>query len=331
MRRNKLIDMIGSLSEKQVERLCVLATEYLDLNAELEDTTPKNCPCCMNPESRFIKKGFSGRKQRYQCKSCGKKFTYDAGKITAFSHQSEEKWVIFIQDTVSLKSIDECAFNISVSHPTAFYMRHKLLSFLEKVIIEDHILEGIIEADETYLPESNKGIRVTTRKPRKHGEPALKSGLSSVQFCICFATDRDSHIIARCVNRARPSAEHVKTAIGSRLGEGSVFVCDDARPYNRLIDCKHCEKIVLNSHKKYNKVYHLNTVNGLHNRFKEMIRRYRGVSSKYLNRYLALFTALEQVGRSIFHPEADSIRRSISQVMGFYPIRSLQHDGILQI
>ena len=119
MARNKLVDMIGRLSEEQVERLSGIAMEYLDLNTEVEDTTPKCCPCCGAANAHFIKRGFSGRKQRYQCKSCGKRFTFDAGKLTAYSHQTEEAWATFIRDTLSLKSLDECAASISVSHPTA--------------------------------------------------------------------------------------------------------------------------------------------------------------------------------------------------------------------
>ena len=60
MARNKLVDMIGKLSEEQVERLSGIAMEYLDLNAELENTTPKSCPCCGDSDAHFIKRGFSG-------------------------------------------------------------------------------------------------------------------------------------------------------------------------------------------------------------------------------------------------------------------------------
>ena len=66
MARNKLVDMIGRLSEEQVERLSGIAMEYLDLNTEVEDTAPKSCPCCGAANAHFIKRGFSGRKQRYQ-------------------------------------------------------------------------------------------------------------------------------------------------------------------------------------------------------------------------------------------------------------------------
>ena len=331
MARNKLVDLIGKLNEEQVERLSGIAMEYLELNTKLEDTAPRSCPCCGDVDTRFIKRGFSGRKQRYQCKSCGNRFTFDAGKLTAYSHQTEQTWATFIRDTLSLKSLDECAANISVSHPTSFYMRHKLLSFLEEALKGSELLEGVIEADEAYVLESQKGVPVTTRKPRKHGETATKRGLSDEHFCICVAADRDQRIVVRCVNRGNPSAEDIEEAFSAQINESGVFLCDGKRAYNKLIHAKKCEKIALKSHQDYNKVYHLNTVNGLHSRLKAMLCHYRGVSSKYLNRYLALFTALEQVGRSVFHPEVDSVRQLIAGVNAVKRIRSLSKEGILVI
>ena len=85
----------------------------------------------------------------------------------------------------------------------------------------------------------------------------------------------------------------------------------------------------LELNKDYNKAHHLNTVNGLHRRLKAMLYRYRGVSSKYLNRYLALFTALEQAGRSVFHPEIDSVRQMIAKVNIVRRVRKLSAEAIL--
>lgn len=52
-------------------------------------------------------------------------------------------------------------------------------------------------------------------------------------------------------------------------------------------------------------LYHLNTINSLHSRLKEMLKGFNGVSIKYLNRYLAMFVALEQAGHSLLHPAVD--------------------------
>ena len=55
------------------------------------------------------------------------------------------------------------------------------------------------------------------------------------------------------------------------------------------------------------------------------------VSTKYLNRYLAMFVALEQAGRSLFHPDVDAVRTMLARVNTALPIRSLRKDGLLAI
>ena len=55
------------------------------------------------------------------------------------------------------------------------------------------------------------------------------------------------------------------------------------------------------------------------------------VSTKYLNRYLAMFVALEQAERSLFHPDVDAVETMPAQVNTALPIRSLRKDGLLAI
>ncbi len=102
-----------------------------------------------------------------------------------------------------MKTLDQCIENISVSHVTSFYMCQKLLAFLEESAKQGNLPDGMIEADETYIQESQKGIRVNTRKARKHGEPAEKRGLSNELIYVCIAADRNGNVIDRFVNRAR--------------------------------------------------------------------------------------------------------------------------------
>lgn len=49
--------------------------------------------------------------------------------------------MVFIEDTLSLKTLDKCAEHISVCHTTAFYMRQKLLAFLEEAV-QSSMLSG---------------------------------------------------------------------------------------------------------------------------------------------------------------------------------------------
>ena len=235
---------------------------------------------------------------------------------------------MYIEDMLALKSIDECAKHISVCHGTSLHMRHKLLAFFEEAI-SDVALDGLIEADETYVQESQKGNRVTDREPRKHAEPANKRGISSEKACACFAVDRDGHVTAKCVNMGKPGTEDIMAAIGDKIGEGGVLQCDGATAYHKLVDEKKCTQVILKSHHDYDKVYHLNTVNGLHSRFKAMLRHYRGVATKYLNRYLALFIVLERLSHTTWQPKLDTVRTMLMGVHMVCTIRSLKTEGIL--
>lgn len=311
MTHKDLQKTLQQLSEYQLNQISQTAMRFLALNQELADIEPKSCPCCGDQSARFIRKGYLRGKQRFQCKSCGRKFTYDSKQLTSNSQQPVESWLVVLEDTLSLQSLNSTAEKIGVCHSTAFHMRHKLLVYLEEAVAASAPLEVLIEADETYMPESQKGTKVTQRKPRRHGESSGKRGLSNEQMCVCVATDRDNHVIARCVNRAKPSSENLVEALASHIAGESVLLCDGAASYNLLAEKTDCQKVSLVGHESYNKLYHLNTVNSLHSRFKEMMRKLRGVASKYLNRYAALFSVLAMNTNRSVSETADHVRRSL--------------------
>ena len=69
--------------------------------------------------NRVIKsKGILRGKQRFQCKSCGRKFTCDTKQLTSNSHQPMESWIVVLEDTLSLASLDSTADKIGVCHTT---------------------------------------------------------------------------------------------------------------------------------------------------------------------------------------------------------------------
>ena len=98
------------------------------------------------------------------------------------------------------------------------------------------ILDELVEADETYILESQKGVKCESRKPRKHGEGATKRGLSKEQYCVCVASDRSDNLVATCVNRAKPSGDDLVNALSSHIIPQSVLLCDGATAYNQLAE-----------------------------------------------------------------------------------------------
>lgn len=177
MTHKELRTMLKQLNEYQLKQISQAAMRFLALNQELAEIEPDVCPCCGDQNAAFIRKGVQCGRQRFQCKSCGRKFTYDTKQLTSNSHQPTESWVIVPEDTLSLASLDSTAEKIGVCHSTAFHMRHKLLVYMEEIVTSSAPLEALIEADETYMVESQKGTKVTHRKPRRHGETSGKRGL----------------------------------------------------------------------------------------------------------------------------------------------------------
>ena len=142
---------IPELSPYQIDQISAQVARYMKLNEELRNTRPTVCPVCGEADVRFIKKGFQAGKQRYQCKGCGRKFTYDTRQITSNSHQSADSWITVIEDTLAMTPIDETAEKINVCHETAFNMRHKLLAYMESMTDSFALLDELVEADETYI------------------------------------------------------------------------------------------------------------------------------------------------------------------------------------
>ena len=329
MTLKELQTYISELNPYQFDQIAIQVVKYLKLNEQLKNTRPECCPCCGKTGEHLIKKGFQHGKQRYMCKACGKKFTYDINQITAHSHQPVDAWITVIEDTLAMKSLDETAGKIGVCHETAFNMRHKLLAYLETMIETAKPPDELVETDETYVTESQKGVKCKNRKPRKHGESASKRALSNEQYCICVVTDRNKNVFAKCVNRAKPSSEDIIKALSAHVSRKSVLLCDGAASYNQLADTLECKKIELIGHESYDKVYHLNTVNNLHSRIKRMLGQFRGVASKYLNRYLALFSVIVSCTKPSMNEFVDELRCTLSTIRVNVTYHSSQTIGIL--
>ena len=158
MTHRELQGMLKQLSEYQVNQLGQIAMRYLTLNQELDEIKPEQCPICGDQNAKFIRKGIQRGKQRFLCKSCGRKFTYDTKQLTSNSQQPKESWIVVLEDTLSLTPIDDTAEKIGVCHSTAFRMRHKLLVYMEEAVSASEPLEALIIMVPTIQTTSSKTI-----------------------------------------------------------------------------------------------------------------------------------------------------------------------------
>ena len=277
-------DTIAAIQSFQIEKIDREITDYLDTNNKMNMYHFEYCPKCGCYHHRLIRSGFvNSGKQMLRCKKCGKRFVVDHGQLTFYSHQDRFKWYELILDTLNSVSLKETAAKINVNECNVFNMRNKLLVSLGT---EEHPNE--VEMDEKYTPYNHKGTKIDGIESKLRGTPATKRCLSNQQICIITATQRFGHTIARTLNYGKLSSIDL-LRFGECLESKSFVMLDGSNSYNELLESKNCTKKVLLSHESYDKFNHLKTVNSFHKLIEERLQKYKGVASKYINRYNALF------------------------------------------
>lgn len=319
--RTKLLEYIENMSEYSVHKMLEAAEEII----RSESCGIESCPYCGSKE--IIRYGKKCGKQRYYCKHCEKTFVTTTHTIMSESHQPAAVWKEVISDTIQGRSIDFTKDRLKLSHACVFDMRHKFLLALEDISAgEPTILSDIVELDETYVLDCQKGRKCddgSTRPARKHGAKAQKRGLSSEYICICTGIQRGAGIIAEAVNRARPSIKEVQQVYEGHISDGALLLCDGLNAYPSLMKIANCTvKNVNKAPETEKKFFHLNTVNSLHSFIKNRYIFYRGVATKFLNRYNTLFAISFRQNRNLIlslrkkllHPSSVNYWHSIQNV-----------------
>lgn len=331
MKQSELLKKYSGLTDRQKERINRELDDLLAVNKNLKDSKPKECPHCLK-KTKMIKKGKECGKQRYQCQTCAKYFTYDSHTIMSNLKITEEEFIEICKDTLNLVPIKQTAARMDRTIQTVFNNRHKFLALLEELLQhENTVLSGTIEIDETYELESSKGITPINRKARKRGEPSRYRGISHEQVCIVTSTDRQGHEIFKAVGYGKPASKIITKNYQNFIAEKSVIYTDGAFSYDQLSESTRCKLVNLKSYKYYNKVEHLNNVNNIHSMIKRTFAYYRGISTKYINRYMSLFTVMRRYLEMDNNEKVELLIKSIKTFHCNITINSLKISHLFTI
>jgi transposase-like protein len=112
------------------------------------------CPHCA---SRVLQRwGYASRLPRYRCVACRRSFNALTGTPLA-RLRKKEQWPAQTQALITGESLVKAAKRCDVAVTTAFRWRHRFLS--APALDKPSRLNGIVEADETFILESFKGRR----------------------------------------------------------------------------------------------------------------------------------------------------------------------------
>ena len=248
------------------------------------------CPHCAGRE--LIAWGRSSGLSRFRCKTCGR--TFNALTKTPMAHlRKKDRWLEQARAMIEGKSLAKAAELCGVHPTTAFRWRHRFLG--SPAADKPRTLNGIVEADETFILESFKGRwSDLPRKARKRGGSARRPGLYQDNIPVLVARDRKGATFDAVLPQADSASigaalAGVVTSENHLVGDGGRAIAAFARK----------AKIPFHAVPSPGKPapeaphLHINNVNAYHSRLKQWMSRFNGVATKNLPNYLGWRRALE--------------------------------------
>ena len=270
------------------------------------------CPRCDHTE--LSKNGVTNNRQRYICKNC--RTTFDERSFSPLSNTklSLDTWLKYCRFMVEGGTIKHCAQKVSVSVPTSFFMRHRILDVLN-LSLRNQVFEGIVSTDDYNLNESFKGK--SPKKSRdedryfhnfkyndlsrcvgwtfRNSNPLLKNlekYLTPIQVKINTAMDRNGHVLTRIVENPyfKPYSKKVYqdmlSFFNGRLHKDAILCAFNSGLYRQT-----ASKLNIKFKKARNRmtqpIYSVHHVHMYNKKLCRWLSNFHGVATKYLNNYLS--------------------------------------------
>lgn len=248
------------------------------------------CPHCGLVDVKKNGKTKTGH-QRFQCKGCGKSFTYATRTIFHGAKLPLDTYLRYVHCMMHGMTVRATAYECRISKNAAFFLRHKILDALQEMQSKVK-LDGIVEADETFFRISFKGNHSRSqffsmpREPHMRGERSKKRGISLEKVCVPCAVNRDGKSIAQIANLGRASVRSISSVFGGRISPDAVLCTDKHNAYVGFAEREGINLLQLKSTQRVSGTLGIQHINGYHSQLKTFMERFHGVATKYLNNYL---------------------------------------------
>jgi len=247
------------------------------------------CACRRCASTKVVKNGTQNGLQRYLCRDCGKSFNALTG--TPLSRlRDKDLFEAYAQCIRKGHTVRKAAAAVGLTLDKSLRWRHRFLSEVDTH--QPKTVTGILDVDETYFRESQKGSRKLTRPARKRGCKASGRGRKGTDW------------VPVLVGRARGQAFTTDRVLGRLTGAEVTDELKDAIAPRETILCTdghlaflHLQRTLGVQTKSFvasyhgpvlDKVYHAQSANNSHEWLKTWIqRKLRGVATKHLPNYLA--------------------------------------------
>lgn len=208
----------------------------------------KSCPHCNS--TIIVKNGRKNGVMMFKCKSCGKNFTLFTNTILEKTRYSWDVWIDMVWYTLngtSIKKIRQYLIahhNIEgIDYKTVFMWRHKIIHALASIPMPK--LSGVIQIDETYFRETQKGSRHLVsflkdykRYPRRKRNHSIYGVMGNEYANVVTAIDTNGYVVAKVVGLGKLSVSKFVDLFDDYLVNPSYLCTDKNNIYPKYADLK---------------------------------------------------------------------------------------------
>lgn len=242
-----------------------------------------HCPHCAAPDVMRWGRQVGTGAQRYRCRTCRRTFNDTTGTPLARTRRPR-LWAAFAECMRLRLSCRAAGAMLGVNAKTAWAWRHRLLAQLAAATSDR--LEGIVEADETFLRSNYKRSRPVGRRRRKRGGDGSARGLGRDKVPVLVARSRGGAVRAAVLPAASIAA--IADALRDHVSPGATLVTDGSKAMAGAAAALGAHHVGLSTKHGVRRrgLHHIQHVNAHHGRLKQFLAPFRGVATKYLHRYL---------------------------------------------
>ena len=270
--RRELWARIETMDEAETTRLMI---ETFGVGA-------KTCPHC--GEAARHRHGTSCGLQRYRCVGCRRTYTAISGSpLARLKHRT--RWLKYAFALTIQMTVRQAAAHCQIAKNTSLHWRHRFTEALAS--FNDKSLSGVIEADETFFRESQKGARKLDRPAFKRGTPAVRAGEKQRLIAVLIVRDRSRTTFAQQLSSH--SQEEIYKVL-NKLVPQDALLCTDGfgyyQTYARERSITHVSLVARRGERVKDGAFHIQNVNAFTSTLKNWMYKFRGVATKHLQKYL---------------------------------------------